>query len=133
MSRAEMRRKQKQESKSTKTYQFTQEQLLQFKREEYERARSEILKHTDSLAEEILEMMLVIPTNVLVNDYWPGTAKKRIPKFIRDCLSLFNAWQEGYVSMEEMQELTAKYGNMELVDKNSITYKTLLEQGQINK
>ena len=83
------------------------------------------------MAEEILEMMLVIPTNVLVNDYWPGTAKKRIPKFIRDCLSLYNAWQEGQVSMEEMQELTAKYGNMELVDKKSVTYRTLIEQGQL--
>lgn len=131
MSRAEMRRKSRETSKSTKTYQFTQEQLMQFKRQEYERARSDILKHTDDLAEEILEMMLVIPTNVLVNDYWPGTAKKRIPKFIRDCLSLYNAWQEGQVSMEEMQELTAKYGNMELVDKKSVTYRTLIEQGQL--
>lgn len=131
MSRAEMRRKSKETSKSTKTYQFTQEQLMQFKRQEYERARSDILKHTDDLAEEILEMMLVIPTNVLVNDYWPGTAKKRIPKFIRDCLSLYNAWQEGQVSMEEMQELTAKYGNMELVDKKSVIYRTLMEQGQL--
>ena len=131
MSRAEMRRKSREASKSTKTYQFTQEQLMQFKRQEYERARSDILKHTDDLAEEILEMMLVIPTNVLVNDYWPGTAKKRIPKFIRDRLSLYNAWQEGQVSMEEMQELTAKYGNMELVDKKSVTYRTLIEQGQL--
>lgn len=131
MSRAEMRRKSREASKSTKTYQFTQEQLMQFKRQEYERARSDILKHTDDLAEEILEMMLVIPTNVLVTDYWPGTAKKRIPKFIRDCLSLYNAWQEGQVSMEEMQELTAKYGNMELVDKKSVTYRTLIEQGQL--
>lgn len=131
MSRAEMRRKSREASKSTKTYHFTQEQLMQFKRQEYERARSDILKHTDDLAEEILEMMLVIPTNVLVNDYWPGTAKKRIPKFIRDCLSLYNAWQEGQVSMEEMQELTAKYGNMELVDKKSVTYRTLIEQGQL--
>lgn len=131
MSRAEMRRKSREASKSTKTYQFTQEQLMQFKRQEYERARSDILKHTDDLAEEILEMMLVIPTNVLVNDYWPGIAKKRIPKFIRDCLSLYNAWQEGQVSMEEMQELTAKYGNMELVDKKSVTYRTLIEQGQL--
>lgn len=131
MSRAEMRRKSREASKSTKTYQFTQEQLMQFKHQEYERARSDILKHTDDLAEEILEMMLVIPTNVLVNDYWPGTAKKRIPKFIRDCLSLYNAWQEGQVSMEEMQELTAKYGNMELVDKKSVTYRTLMEQGQL--
>lgn len=131
MSRAEMRRKSREAFKSTKTYQFTQEQLMQFKRQEYERARSDILKHTDDLAEEILEMMLVIPTNVLVNDYWPGTAKKRIPKFIKDCLSLYNAWQEGQVSMEEMQELTAKYGNMELVDKKSVTYRTLIEQGQL--
>ena len=131
MSRAEMRRKSREASKSTKTYQFTQEQLMQFKRQEYERARSDILKHADDLAEEILEMMLVIPTNVLVNDYWPGTAKNRIPKFIRDCLSLYNAWQEGQVSMEEMQELTAKYGNMELVDKKSVTYRTLIEQGQL--
>lgn len=131
MSRAEMRRKSREASKSTKTYQFTQEQLMQFKRQEYERARSDILKHTDDLAEEILEMMLVIPTNVLVTDYWPGTAKKRIPKFIKDCLSLYNAWQEGQVSMEEMQELTAKYGNMELVDKKSVTYRTLIEQGQL--
>ena len=38
------------------------------------------------LAEEILHMMLVIPTNILISDYWQKTAKKRIPEFVEQCI-----------------------------------------------
>ena len=31
----------------------------------------------NELAEEILQMMLVIATNILISDYWQKTAKKR--------------------------------------------------------
>ena len=32
--------------------------------------------------------MLAIPLNVLFNDYWKKSAKKRAPKFIEDVMSL---------------------------------------------
>jgi hypothetical protein len=49
--------------------------------------------------------MLAIPLNVLVNDYWPKSAKKRAPKFIEDVIKLYEAVQDGIVSDQELAEL----------------------------
>ena len=49
--------------------------------------------------------MLAIPLNVLVNDYWSKSAKKRAPKFINDVMSLYEAVQDGTVSKEELSDL----------------------------
>lgn len=49
--------------------------------------------------------MLAIPLNVLVNDYWSKSAKTRAPKFIEDCLSLYESVQSGAVSNEELADL----------------------------
>lgn len=39
----------------------------------------------------IVKYTLAIPLNVLVNDYWEKSARKRIPKFIEDVISLYEA------------------------------------------
>ena len=55
------------------------EQLEQrIRKEEQQKAKQIILEQTKGLAEQIVTMMLVIPTNVLVADYWQKSAKKRI-------------------------------------------------------
>lgn len=71
------------------------------------------------MAEEILKLMLVIPTNVLISDYWKKTAKTRIPKFVEDCMSLYDSWTKGAVSMEEMTKLTEEYAQIEIIDSKS--------------
>lgn len=119
MSRAELRRKQKEQQKQNKTYTLTALELEQLeqriRREEQQKAKQILLDKTKELANQILVMMLVIPTNVLINDYWQKTAKKRIPKFINDCMNLFEAFTGGVVKMSEMVELTEQYSNVKLI------------------
>lgn len=119
MSRAELRRKQKEQQKQNKTYTLTALELEQLeqriRREEQQKAKQILLDKTKELANQILVMMLVIPTNVLINDYWQKTAKKRIPKFINDCMNLYEAFTGGVVKMSEMVELTEQYSNVKLI------------------
>lgn len=58
--------------------------------------------------------MLAIPLNVLVNDYWEKSAKKRIPKFIEDVISLYEAVQQGVVSDEQLAELLYEYSGVKI-------------------
>lgn len=49
--------------------------------------------------------MLAIPLNVLFNDYWQKSAKKKAPKFIEDVMSLYEAVQQGVVSNKQLADL----------------------------
>ena len=49
--------------------------------------------------------MLAIPLNVLFNDYWQKSAKKRAPKFIEDVMRLYEAVQQGVVSDKQLADL----------------------------
>ena len=77
---------------------------------------------TNVLAEQILIMMLVIPTNVLVADYWQKSAKKRIPKFVEECMNLYETFTSGVVKMSEMVALTEEYAGIKLVQDDSFLY-----------
>ena len=57
------------------------------------------MERVNDIAEQIQTMMLVIPTNVLIADYWEKSAKKRIPKFVEDCINLYEAFLQGTVKM----------------------------------
>lgn len=132
MSRAELRREQREKKKDNKTYTLTARQLEQLeqriRKEEQQKAKQIILDKTNVLAEQILTMMLVIPTNVLVADYWQKSAKKRIPKFVEDCISLYKAWEQGVVDMTEMQKLTEEYAGIKLVKDGTPTAKAISER-----
>ena len=103
MSRAELRRKQREQKKDNRTYTFAARELEQLeqriRQEEQKKAKQMVLDKTKALATEILTMMLVIPTNVLIADYWQKSAKKRIPKFVDDCLNLYEAFTGGVGKM----------------------------------
>ena len=45
-------------------------------------AKKEAKKMESDAVEKAFLYMLAIPLNVLVNDYWSKTAKKKVPKFI---------------------------------------------------
>ena len=128
MKRSEMRRLDRESRKNNATFVMTREELEKIRRQEYDRARKTIKEKSDRIAEDILKMMIVIPTNVLINDYWEKTAKKRIPKFVEDCLSLYKSWVEGNVSMEEMQNLTEEYAGIKLIDSGSDVEKAMKEK-----
>lgn len=122
MSRAELRRKQREQKKDNRTYTFTARELEQLeqriRQEEQKKAKQMVLDKTKALANEILTMMLVIPTNVLIADYWQKSAKKRIPKFVDDCLNLYEAFTGGVVKMSEMIDLTEEYAGIKLIQED---------------
>lgn len=128
MSRAEIRREQREQKKKKATFIMTEEEIMKIRKQEYDRARKTIHEKSDQIAEDILKMMIVIPTNVLINDYWQKTAKKRIPQFVEDCLSLYKSWAGGNVSMEEMQNLTEEYAGIKLIDSGSDVEKAMKEK-----
>lgn len=128
MSRAEIRREQREQKKKKATFIMTEEEIMKIRKQEYDRARKTIHEKSDQIAEDILKMMIVIPTNVLINDYWQKTAKKRIPQFVEDCLNLYKSWVEGNVSMEEMQNLTEEYAGIKLIDSGSDVEKAMKEK-----
>lgn len=126
MSRAELRRAERENSKKQKTYTMTAEELEKYKRQAFEHARKELLERNDELANELFTMMLVIPTNVLIADYWPKSAKKLIPQFVKKCMSLFDAWsQYDVVKMQEMVALTEEYSGVKLVEDSTVTGKVI--------
>ena len=131
MTRAELRRLNKAENAKAKTYNMTSAQLEGLRKQEYERAKKEILSRVDELSSEILKMMIVIPTNVLINDYWEKTAERRIPRFVEDCLELYDSWQKGSVSMEDMQSLTERYAKIKLVNPHTSTGRVLERRKEV--
>ena len=58
--------------------------------------------------------MLAIPLNVLVNDYWSKTAKKKAPKFIEDVMSLYDSVCEGVVKEKELAKLLMDYAGVKI-------------------
>lgn len=128
MSRAELRRQKRENVKKAKTFIMTAEELEKIRMQEFNRAKKLLLDKNDDLAEQILQMMLVIPTNVLIADYWPKTAKQRIPEFVESCMSLYQAWEQGVVTMTEMQELTEEYAGIKLIGRGTATDKAMKER-----
>lgn len=128
MKRSELRREMREKEKNKSTFNMTMEELLKIRRQEFDRAKKILLEKNEELAKEILKMMIVIPTNVLINDYWEKTAKKRIPKFVEECMNLYQAWSDGTVSMEEMQKLTEEYSGIKLIESGSDVEKTMKEK-----
>ena len=54
--------------------------------------------------EEAFIDMLAIPCAVLAFDYWQKTAKKKMPEFIREVVSLYESIEVGAVTRSEIIE-----------------------------
>ena len=79
-----------------------------------ETARKSAEKMEKQAIEKAFLLMLSIPLNVLVNDYWEKSAKKRIPKFIDDVISLYESLENGSVSYGELYEMLEEYSGIKL-------------------
>ena len=102
MNRAERRRTGK--KGKVAIYTLTQDQINKIKQE----AR-------DEAVEKALILMLAIPLEVLIGDgYWAKSAKRRIPKFLDDVLSLYDSWNKGVLTLEELREDLWEYGGIKL-------------------
>lgn len=114
MSRAQNRREEKEKEQKKKTFIMTAEELYKIRNQEYLKAKRQLEAQNKQTAETILRMMLIIPANVLIADYWKKSAKKRIPEFMKSCMDLYQAWQQGVVDIEQMQKLTEEYAGIDL-------------------
>lgn len=111
--RAEFRRKQREKEKKGRIFNMTAEELKatleKARKEERERVVEHIKKEVTA---DVLKLMLIIPVNVLVSDYWQKSARKRVPAFVEECMKLYQATCEGTVSMEECQALAEEYSGI---------------------
>ena len=85
-----------------------------------ESAKKQAKKMEKEAEEKAFLRMLAIPLNVLVNDYWPKTAKKRLPKFVDDCLSLYDSYNAGVLTLAELREDLWKWGGVKLEVDESV-------------
>ncbi|MDF2608964.1 MAG: hypothetical protein K0R92_438 [Lachnospiraceae bacterium] len=104
MNRAEYRRIEKEQLKPSKVYTLNQAQINQIKEKAVEEATN-----------KAFVLMMAIPCEILANEgYWEKTAKQRMPKFLDDCIGLFKAYEQGVVTMEQMQSDLKKIGGIEV-------------------
>ena len=68
-------------------------------------ARKEAELATKEMAERAFLHMLAIPLNVLFNDYWSKSAKKKAPKFIEEVIKLYDAVMKGVVTEQDLANL----------------------------
>lgn len=82
-------------------------------------------KHTKEMkADAALDatiMMLAIPLNVLVHDYWSKTAKKRAKSFVMECVKLMDAVSDGTVTVDELNDLLEEYASIRVTSEGVVT------------
>lgn len=103
MGRAEMRRQKRADQKKQKVYTLTQAQIDKIKADA-----------TEEAVNQAMTLMLTIPLEVLITDYWPKTAYKRGQEFTEKVLALYHRWEAGEVSMDELKEDLWEYGGIRL-------------------
>lgn len=101
MGRAEERRIKKAANKRKKVYTLTQEQIDKLKAEVMEEA-----------VNQAMVLMMTIPLEVLITDYWPKTAYKRGKEFTEKVLTLYNRYEAGEVSMADLKADLWEYGGI---------------------
>ena len=128
MTRAEYRRTQRDKQK---TYTLTKADIDRIRKEEYARASKELEKNNRAAVKEVFKMILAIPTNVLISDFWQKSAKKKIPEFVDSCISLYDAWESGAVHVEEMVAYTEELSGTKLVLPGTMMDNSI-KKGKVN-
>ena len=92
------------EKRKTTVYTLTQEQIDQIKKD--------AIADATSVA---FTLMLALPLEVLTGDgYWKKTCKRRCPKFLNDLLNLYDSWEKGVLSMDELRKDLWEIGGIKL-------------------
>jgi hypothetical protein len=92
MGRAENRRAMKAQSKQNKVYTLTQAQI--------DKIKDDAVTEASNTA---FLLMLAIPVMVLHDKHWVKTAKQKIPKFVDQCLDLYDSFSKDLVTLEDLQ------------------------------
>jgi len=101
--RAERRRLEREKGKAQKVYTLTQSQIDAMKK-----------KAVDDAVSIGFTLMLSIPVTILHDKYWVKTASKKLPKFVDQCLDLYDSYNKGYVTFEELRETLWEEGGIKL-------------------
>lgn len=115
MTRAQRRRKKREDNKKTKTYNLTEEQLNIMIHEriknDLERVREEA---KDEAVDTAIILLLTLPLEVLMDHYWKKSYKKRIPEFTNHVLDYYNKWQNNEIDIEKLKEDLWEYGGVRI-------------------
>ena len=103
MGRAERRRLEREKGKAQKVNTITQSQIDAMKK-----------KAVDDAVSIGFTLMLSIPVTILHDKYWVKTASKKLPKFVDQCLDLYDSYNKGYVTFEELRETLWEEGGIKL-------------------
>lgn len=108
MNRAERRRQDKEKAKAGRTLQINAQQLKTIKEQATEEAVT--------LA---FELMLAIPVMIL-HDYYPKLMRKEVDgknreeRFVALCMDLYDTFQQGYVTLEELRQCLYEEGGIKI-------------------
>lgn len=94
---------------------YTNERIDEIRAELRAEVEKEVLEQA---RREAFLCSLAVPLNVLVNDYWAKSAKKRAPQFIEDVLSLYKSVEAGAVTDDDLKKLLSDYAGITL-DSNA--------------
>lgn len=76
-------------------------------------AKKELDKRTQEMYEKVARGafidMIAIPCTILAHDYWPKSAHKKIPEFLKKVISLYDSLASGVVSYDEVAEVLMEY------------------------
>ena len=116
MSRAEMRRMQREQKKAkTVTYNLTKEQLDAMVEERIStRIREAKEAATYDAVNAAMTLMLVLPMEVLMDHYWQETYSTKIPEFTSYVLEYYERWMKGELDMDKMKQDLWEYGGIRL-------------------
>lgn len=113
MNRAEMRRKAKEEAKKDVKYELNREQIKTIREEAIKSVEDTLMKNTVQKGVDISRALMVAVTmNVLGHCYWEKSAKKKLPKLMTECESLYESIEAGVISINELIQDTMDISGM---------------------
>lgn len=116
MSRATMRRSQREQQKAkTATYNLTSAQLDSLIEEKLKDRLSVIKEQaTYDAVNTAMTLLLTLPMEVLMDHYWQKSYAKRIPEFTDYVLDYYDRWLKGELDMDEMKKDLWEYAGVRL-------------------
>ena len=115
MNRAELRRAEREANKKKATYNLTQEQLDTMVHDAIKDKLAEVKEiATNEAINTAMILLLTLPLEVLMDNYWQKTYRQRIPKFTEQVLEYYAKWQNDELDIEKLKEDLWEYGGVKL-------------------